>query len=241
MTDVEIENTYKLIVENHKKYLVPKGVVLPKLKINNIYTKDALVLTRLAKGYPNTEIISKQILTSFVKSYFSNITDVQQARHLSMQKGWNILSSTRGDILSENFPKNSYKLVDLTSPYPAFTKERREGFHVDFECLKKEYNYHCATCGSQEDQEHLFRKGVIIKLQKGHIDPNKPLQIGNIFPQCQICNRGDRNRWVYDKTGRVIEVAETQDGLRIIKAFIKKASGKVKNDIFTFLKGILRK
>jgi len=42
---------------------------------------------------------------------------------------------------------------------------------------------------------------------KSHMDPNKPLVPGNIIPQCQKCNRGDRNRWVYDDKGRVIKVA----------------------------------
>jgi len=39
------------------------------------------------------------------------------------------------------------------------------------------------------------------------MDPNKPLLAGNIIPQCQKCNRGDRNRWIYDEKGRVIRIA----------------------------------
>lgn len=39
------------------------------------------------------------------------------------------------------------------------------------------------------------------------MNPNKPLINGNIIPQCQKCNRGDRNRWVYDDKGRVIKIA----------------------------------
>jgi hypothetical protein len=42
------------------------------------------------------------------------------------------------------------------------------------------------------------------------MDPGKPLSAGNIIPQCQECNRGDRNRWVYDEKGRVIELANPQ-------------------------------
>jgi hypothetical protein len=42
------------------------------------------------------------------------------------------------------------------------------------------------------------------------MDPNKPLIAGNIIPQCQKCNRGDRNRWVYDEKGRVIKLANPQ-------------------------------
>jgi hypothetical protein len=40
------------------------------------------------------------------------------------------------------------------------------------------------------------------------MDPSKPLEIGNIIPQCDKCNRGDRNRWVYDEKGRVIKIAD---------------------------------
>ncbi len=40
------------------------------------------------------------------------------------------------------------------------------------------------------------------------MDPNKPLVAGNIIPQCQKCNRGDRNRWVYDHKGMVIKLAD---------------------------------
>jgi len=79
----------------------------------------------------------------------------------------------------------------------------------------------------------------MVELQKGHMDPSKPLQAGNIIPQCQICNRADRNRWIYDKTGRVIEVADTQDGKRIVETFLKKASTTIKEEIYKFLKKIL--
>ena len=40
------------------------------------------------------------------------------------------------------------------------------------------------------------------------MDPNKPLKVGNIIPQCQKCNQADRNRWVYDDKGRVIKLAK---------------------------------
>ncbi|MDR1678764.1 MAG: hypothetical protein LBR81_03200 [Prevotellaceae bacterium] len=241
MTDETLEETYKLIEKYHNKYLKEKGVRLPKLKDNNgRYTKDALVLVKLAENYPNTKIISKQELTSFVRKYYPDVSDVQQARHLGMQRGWNIVSGTRGDN-GEKVPSGSYKLIDLENSYPAFAPKRRVGFDTDdFEQIKKEYGYKCVSCGTKEGEEHFFRKGVIVKLQKGHMNPSKPLVAGNIIPQCQICNRADRNRWIYDKTGRVIEVAETSDGVRIVKAFLQKASNKVKWEIFLFLKNLLR-
>ena len=43
--------------------------------------------------------------------------------------------------------------------------------------------------------------------QKGHKDPSKPLAEGNIIPQCEQCNRPDRNYWIYDDKGRIISIS----------------------------------
>jgi len=239
MTDKEIQDIWSIITENYNRHLADKGVKLPSLKDKHGYTKNALVLIRLARGYPNTKIVSKQELTKFIQSFYPDVIDVQQARHLSMQSGWNILSGTRGDNRG-NIPSGSYKLIDLATPYPAFALERREGFSGDWEALKKHYDNCCATCGSREGAEHRFRKGVTVQLQKGHMNPSLPLQDGNIIPQCQICNRPDRNRWIYDKTGRVIEIADTDDGFRIVLKFIRNASQHTVRKLFDFLKTLLK-
>lgn len=240
MNDEEILKIWDMIVYHYDKYLADKGVKLPKLKIKNNYTKDALVLIRLAKDYPNTKIISKSELTLFINQFYPDTNDVQQARHLSMQSGWNILSGTRGDS-KEYIPAGSYKLIDLKTPYTAFSSDRREGFNGDWEEIKKHYNYCCAVCGSKEGEEHLFRKGIIVKLQKGHMNPALPLEEGNIIPQCQICNRPDRNRWIYDKTGRVSAIANTEDGFRVVDKFIESSSTEMKEKLFEILKNILKK
>ena len=41
----------------------------------------------------------------------------------------------------------------------------------------------------EEWQRHNIRHNEIVRLQKGHMDPSKPLEAGNIIPQCQVCNR----------------------------------------------------
>ena len=123
MLDTEIVSIYTMISEYHAKYLADKGVTLPTLKDKQgKYTKDALVLVRLAKNYPDTDTISKKDLTVFMSTFYKDTVDVQQQRHLSMQKGWNIASGTRGDILpnGEKLASGSYKLVDLESVYSAF-------------------------------------------------------------------------------------------------------------------------
>lgn len=209
MTDIEIERLYNQINDYFENYLKSHGVVLPNLKRGGKYTKDALVLVYLAQGYPDTAIVSKEELTDFIRQYDPSVNDVQQARHLAAQKGWYILSGTRKDNESLGLKPGEYKLKNLSEYYPGFTHERREFLAGDdyFEELKKQYDYKCATCGSQEGKPHRYWKNTITVLQKGHMNPSKPLEPGNIIPQCEKCNRADRNYWIYDEKGRVIGVA----------------------------------
>lgn len=240
LTNQEIEHIFQNIMEYYQKYLKEKGVSIPALKDKNGYTKNALVLVRLALKYPNTDIVSKEELTEFIRLYYPNTSDVQQARHLGAQSGWFIISGTRGEISTENIPKGSYKLYSLTETHPSFVPDRRTGIETeDFEQIKKEYDYRCAVCGCEEGKPHRFRRNTLVILQEGHIDPTRDLIAGNIIPQCQICNRPDRNRWVYDKTGRVIEVAHTHDGLRIVKRFLESSSSDVKKYIYQWLSTML--
>lgn len=205
MNDNEINKIYKYISEMHDKYLKTFGVVLPNLKKKGKYTKDALTLVYLAQGYPDTKVISKKELTEFIQQFYPDVLDVQQARHLGAQKGWYILSGTRKDNTSEAIKSGEYKLESLEKCYPGFSAERRVETAGDdyWEDLKKKYDYRCACCGSREGEPHRYWKSTITILQKGHKDPRRPLEPGNIIPQCEKCNRPDRNYWVYDDKGRV--------------------------------------
>lgn len=235
MTDIEIQKQYNLIKEYHKKYLERHGVKLPSLKRNSEYTKDALVLVYLSKNYPNTYVVSKDKLTTFIRKYDPSVNDVQQARHLAAQKGWYILSGTRKDNESKGLKAGEYKLVSLEKFYPGFTLQRRSYLAGDnyFESLKKEYDYRCATCGSKEGEHHRYWKNTVTILQKGHMDPSKPLEPGNIIPQCEKCNRPDRNYWIYDEKGRVIGIANEK--------VVDKCSKDLKEKIYQRLKDILKR
>ena len=229
LTDNQIKDTYETIKQYHEKYLKSHGVSLPNLKRGESYTKDALVLIYLAYGYPITRTISKDELTEFIRHYDPKVLDVQQARHLGAQKGWFILSGTRNDNASENIKPGEYKLKTLEEPYPGFTSERREEL-IDgdyWENLKMNYGYRCACCGSKEGEPHRYWKNTKTILQKGHKDPSKPLEAGNIIPQCEKCNRPDRNYWIYDDKGRVIRIANAK--------VIDNCSKKVKIEIYTRL------
>lgn len=228
MTKKEIEKTYKLIKAYHEKYLKTHGVHLPNLKRGDTYTKDALVLVYLAKDYPKTTKVTKAELTKFLKRYGGSI-DVQQARHLAAQEGWYVLSGKRGDADSE-LKTGEYRLKTLEEPYPGFNAEKRKSTLTEneWEELKKNYGYRCACCGSKEGEKHLLWTNTITELQKGHMDPSKPLKKGNVIPQCSKCNQPDLNNWVYDKKGRVIKIANPN--------VVKNSSEQVQREIYEILK-----
>ena len=241
MSENEIKEIFKIIQEYYKKYLKNDEVKLINLQDKSgKFTKDALTLCYLAQNYPNTKAISKNDLTSFVRQFYPDTTDVQQARHLAKQKGYYIISGTRGDI-GQKIKAGYYQLITLEKPYQSYKPNRRSGIEsANFEELQKEYDYKCATCGSVEGKAHNIRKNEITKLQAGHMNPALPLEFGNIIPQCQVCNRPDRDRWIYDKTGRVIAIADSEDGKRVVEKYLKKVSQSTREYFLEFLKRLLQ-
>jgi len=230
MTEQDIRSIYSVIEDYHKRYLKEHGVKLPRLKRGGSFTKDALVLVYLAQGYPDTSIVTKGQLTEFIRQFYPNTNDVQQARHLAAQFGWYILSGTRKDNESYGLKDGEYKLKTLEDFYPGFTHQRRELLAGEdfFEVLKEQYENRCATCGSEEGKPHRYWKNTITKLQMGHMNPSKPLEPGNIIPQCEKCNRPDRNYWIYDDKGRVVGIANEK--------VIDKCSPELKEKLFARLK-----
>ena len=235
MTNEQIIETYALIKKYHETHLKQHGVKLPNLKRGDKFAKDALTLVFLAQNYPDTKVVSKTELTDFIKGYYPDVNDVQQARHLAAQKGWYILSGTRKDNNSLSIRAGEYKLVTLEEFYPGFTHQRREFQEGEdfFEALKEQYDYRCATCGSKEGEPHRYWKNTTTSLQMGHMDPTKPLKEGNIIPQCEKCNRPDRNYWIYDKKGRVVGIGNE----KVVDTCTKQMQEK----IFERLKTILGK
>ncbi len=216
-----------MICKYHDKYLKQHGVKLPKLTdTKGKYTKDALVLVYLAQGYPNTKGVSKGELTQFIRQYYPDVADVQQARHLGAQKGWFIVSGTRGNKHT-TLDYGEYQLVSLEKPYPAFVGQKREEVDINWEKIKERYGDRCATCGSEEGKPNIHWPNSLTQLQKSHKDPNKPLYSENIIPQCQFCNRAYRNYWVFDDKGRVRRLANP--------SVIMKSDEKVRWEVYKIL------
>ena len=239
MTQKMIHKIYNNIEQYYRKHLKKYGVQLPKLKNSKgSYTKEALTLIYLSKNYPNTKKTTKQELTQFIRTYYPNTNDVQQARHLGAQKGWWILAGGRDNIV-RSLKRGEYQLHTLKQAYPGFTKSRRQIKSFDWDDIKKSYSYRCATCGSKDGKPHLHWPQTKTKLQQAHKNSEQPLNKKNIIPQCQKCNRADRNRWVYDDKGRVVKLANA-DVLKSCSEFVqkkayrilyKKYKGKAPNDL----------
>jgi len=229
----EIKKQYLFIKEFHRKYLEKFGVKMPKLYDGGKnFTKNALVLVYLSLNYPKTKIVSKTELTDFIRQFYPSVNDVQQARHLGAQDGWWIVAGGRDNIVV-NIARGSYQLYTLQEPYPGFKKGHRIANIENWEEIKAAYGYRCASCGSREGEPNFHWPGTKTKLQKAHKDPNKPLIAGNIIPQCQKCNRADRNRWVYDDKGRVIKLAQAS----FVKNFDKNVRWKIYKILFKEFRG----
>lgn len=72
-----------------------------------------------------------------------------------------------------------------------------------------------------------------MKLQKGHKDPLKPLEKGNIIPQCEQCNRPDRNYWIYDDKGRVVSISNE----KVIDTCSEELQEKIYSRLYQKYKG----
>ena len=207
LTDKEIPKLYKKIKKLHGTYLKDFKVKLPNLENKENFTKDALVLCLLFKYIKQP--ISKEKITQIIRQWDPNINDMQQARHLARQKGFYIVSGMRGDNSEIKLEKDEYCLITLKKPYPGYSGiigHRSAKGGKNFDEIKKNYLFRCATCGSKENEANYLNSSVITKLQKGHINPNFPLTEENIIPQCGECNRAYRDWFIFDGNGRVTDL-----------------------------------
>ena len=228
MNEKTIEAYYLQLKKLHKENLDTLGIKLPKLKNGNgTYTKDALCLVYLFSKFKQP--VSKEELTSFIKVFYPSVPDVQQARHLGAQKGWYILSGTRGDRLGD-LHAGEYMLHSVNEPYPDYTIGRRiNSLNVEsWEELKKSYHYRCVTCGSEEGKTHLINSGTITKLDKGHMNPQKQLDLYNVIPQCDWCNRAYRSYFCFDNKGRVSQINDPY--------FILRSAEEIQDKMFKILR-----
>lgn len=139
------------------------------------------------------DIIKKHVSTKFKLTG----TDPLQIRHLSTQDGWNIIKSG----------KYFHCLLDVDNISKSFIPNKRNILitNLEWNNLKKEYDFMCVNCGSKENEPMRWDKTLITKLQMGHMNPNISLTENNCIPQCEFCNRRYKNNVIFDKRGQILK------------------------------------
>ena len=153
--------------------------------------------------YENKEkVISKEMAEKCVFSRMNRQPkDLQSLRHLGKQDGFNILQGGQeygGTLLR----RGEYVFLGFDKPNEFWGFTRRDETNLDWSSLKNKYSHSCATCGALEGKGHRYTKQVVV-LEKGHMDPSKPMSDDNIIPQCKDCNKVAKNDLVFDQYGRV--------------------------------------
>ena len=177
---------YQIMKKDFSNSPLPNlGIKLPK---KNSQKAETLLFLYLNIG----EIIKKEQAEKHVfEKLKCQPKDLQSLRHLGKQDGFNILQGGqqyKGNVLR----RGEYVLVGFDHPNPFWAFSRRDETNLDWCALKNKYNHSCATCGALEGKKHRYTKQVVV-LEKGHMDPAKPMSDDNIIPQCRDCNKVAKN------------------------------------------------
>lgn len=200
----------------HAKSLAEHGVHLPKEG-----TAKQIHLAVLYDAYKQDpeRLVSKNEIARIVTKHMPHLATDQQVRHLK-RDGWQLCTPTRGwhrldpYTISSTFAQDTIRRATVLST-------------SDFEDIKEAYHFSCASCGVKED-EISWRYGEVVKLEKGHMNPETPQTIGSVIPQCQFCNKAYKSDFTFDEKGRVKAIASTDP--------VKRASKKVQKEVWKFLK-----
>lgn len=207
------------------KNLKKSGIKMPD---KNTAAAAQLVYLYLNMG----KIVAKDDIADFVQKYIKNAKKDQQVRHLGSQKGWNVLNKGQYTPDNRKIPSGYHCLVNLDEPLAGWVENnQRRNLNLnpnEFNKIKEIYDYCCATCGCKEGSRHRKFKNEIVELQKGHMDPSKPLDKGNIIPQCQICNRSYLDKWIFDENGYIHALNKPE--------IIKKSPLKTRKAVYLILK-----
>ena len=174
--------------------LPSKGIRLPRAETQ---AGETLLYLWQMKGQVVYKNEAEKVICSRLKI---QVRDIQSLRHLSKQRGFNILQG--GSIFQgEKLPRGTYVFLGFDQANSFWSLSRREE-NLDWKSIKQRYRNSCATCGAVEGKEHRFT-GSIVVLEKGHKDPTKPMDEENIIPQCKDCNKVAKDHVIFDEFGRV--------------------------------------
>jgi hypothetical protein len=199
---------YDRICGKIRKACKNANIKLPSLVNNQGTQYTVLGLALVFFGIHVGKIKRKHELIAFLRMHGCKTTD-PQPRHLGMQCGLDFL------IMGSKHPRTKkilkageYCLWSLGKSHPNAANQHRMNPNAiskdAFAIIKRKYNSRCASCGSPEGQPNYKNAHVITTLEKGHMDPRKPIDINkNCIPICGVCNKVYKNRVVFTQRGFV--------------------------------------
>ncbi|MCA8834304.1 MAG: hypothetical protein K8953_04385 [Proteobacteria bacterium] len=214
ITDKELKAAYDKAADIRMNHLISDDVKLPNWGTAKGYWLAVLI-------HCSPDYVHKDVMSQIVRKRIPTAAADQQVRHLS-DDGWNLEGDTKG----------AHCITDPYRAHPKYARQLKRSQNLlqsdDFTTIKKAFGNKCATCGAIENQPDPRYVGDMVKLQKGHKDPEKPMEKGNVIPQCQFCNRAYKDDFTFDNKGRVRAVASPKPVLR--------ASKQVKAEVMIALK-----
>lgn len=205
----DLQDDYNGLHRAHAQFLRKYGVRLPKPG-----TQKLLSLIYLYRHMG--ALVPVKDVCAFIERYTPAGAKDKQPRHLKYD-GWHIaLGGKAADLLpvaaafkdasgvylarpaGARVPNGHLMLVSDSAPSPDFVLGKRSGTidRSSWESLCASYAHRCAVCG----------KGGCA-LERGHKDPSKGLDAGNLLPMCSHCNNHASKDLVFDDAGRVQAVA----------------------------------
>lgn len=225
LSDKDIEKFSLKLKEEFETYLKPLGVKFPKENTAKFYWLICL------RKYIKKQV-HKDAISEVLENLGLNLGKDQQVRHLAAD-GWYVLN--KGDKVpdkKETIKSGFHMLYSVENCKKNFyaKKLKRQGRIAakTWDDLKIVYSSMCATCGSVENKPNRYFPDKVTMLEQGHIDPNKPLSIDNIIPQCQYCNKAYKDKFMFDENGRIVCIMNTEP--------VIKSPENVKKDLFEYLK-----
>ena len=203
LSQKQVNQAYQEVKADWERFLKDSGIPLPKSG-----TAKSLQLAILK--HFEKHAVHKQHISELIAKLTGNPPTDQQVRHLKAQDSWHILN--RGDAYRNRYaPEGCHVLITTKQPFPGTRHRRNVVSRGDWNEILQEYDNACASCGTKIGEQHRFDASFVVEtLEKGHMDPNKPLEAGNIIPQCRWCNRTARGDFTFDAQGRPRAIASTR-------------------------------
>jgi len=242
VTPSQLRDAFAALAADYKAHLKADGIKLPAERTAKW---RQLAVLKHFQG----EAVHKDDVSMLIAKLTGKPASDQQVRHLKTQGGWYVLNRgdvyvdgeteanyhvngdglNRGDVYVDgetetHNPDGCHVLITTTRAHPNATLGRRAAVEKgEWEKILEEYDHRCASCGTRIGEYHRFDSSFKVEtLERGHMDTNKPLDAGNIIPQCRWCNRTARGDFVFDLQGRPRAVASVRPVSRADREVIAK-------------------